>query len=528
MGCTSSSHHSSENAWQEVTPKERPSSKTKPQMKNPKMSAPTPTTQKTPSPSPMSSSSLRLDQVNLNSVPGPPTPLGGTPGGNKKLTLLQTRSMNSKLSMQSSDQSLVCSVGGSAYGKNSFPSLDTSILVEVPDDFRRKYKITSVMAEKDVASFAFRGAVAVDEDGTTNDEFSTHSDKGDEAGVILYKGIDRQKKYVIVEKTQTSMFKNTMQVEYFDRIDNLRDLSIDSIPTILDVFDTPHDYTIVFQYGVGKSLAELLSQRGAVSDPEALKAMVLALVDTLKHMHKQNIAHRHICAEQLIVSRFNHFSRARDLTVTGLSRVVRVPPPRSSSPTKITPNFSTFVEAPAAVPEQFLDVFSAPELSQPGHGLEVDLYSLGVVVYSLLCGSVPSSRREVRVESLSCAPSLKRLISSLLRPDPLQRPSLRRVEKYFVRSFIHDQLKLERKWEELELNDVEVAPVLLSESASSLATSDKSVTSGNSSVRSSISSTVLSDSSGVGSKGRGEGGVTQEDCLRMLDLALVTPPHQEL
>jgi serine/threonine protein kinase len=352
------------------------------------------------------------------------------------------------------------------------------MLVVIPDDFRKKYKIVSTLSEKDISCFGFRASEVCglenieficrtseeDDNANSDSERDDYRPKHDSA-VTIFKAIDRQKKYVIVERTRVDVFEHsTMQIEFFNRIDCLRWVNHTCIPSILDVFDTPHDYTIVFQYGVGKNLAELLAQRGAMSSPKAVRALVLALVDTLKHLHHQRIAHRHICPKQLIVSRFNHFSKPKDLTVTGLSRVARVPlhtaSTRDDEPTakgnrkvllekKSTSTASSAtsrsacesfsdMEELAGVPERYLDVFCAPELAQPGHGLEVDLYSLGVVLYSLILGSVPTSKKNISMDSLECSSSLKRLISSLLRSDPMQRPSLRRVEKYFAKSFLDD------------------------------------------------------------------------------------------
>jgi serine/threonine protein kinase len=500
-----------------------------------------------PDPSPLSASSQRTS--NLTATPSlthSVTPSVGhplTPPVNKKLTLLQSRSLSSKLSMQSSGNSLMSSAAGSVNGSTgratpSLPhslTLDTSILVEVPDDFRKKYKIISIVSEKDIDCFAFHGAAldgGDDYDGATSEE-NSHCNEGvsegvsegvDSADVMLYKGIDRQKKYVMIEKTLTHSFKkSSLQIEYFNRIDNLRLLNHMCIPTILDVFDTPHDYTIVFQYGVGKSLAELMSQRGSVSNPEALRAIVLAVVDTLKHLHTHSIAHRNLSADQLIVSRFNHFSRAKDLTVTGLSRIAQIPAASSSTSGSPTPRkllqkkststassitvrsvgeFLSEVQEVAAVPERYLNVFSAPELSRPGHGLEVDLYSLGVVVYSLLAGAVPEDKSDLRMDTLTCTSSLKRLVSSLLRTDPSQRPSLRRVEKYFAKSYLQDEDVDGEDYSDAQHLDLTIEHVRSNSSCSmvesdqdqdtTLGTDDKSVVSGTGSCGSTCSSIAIS------------------------------------
>lgn len=309
--------------------------------------------------------------------------------------------------------------------------------VEVPDDFKKKYKIVSKMAEKPMRSFSFRSMSSshsavfekdTKEEGKDVDEersLTEGEEEDDGDGVILYKAIDRQRKYVTVEKTFLNAFhRSNLQVDYFERIDAIRMIDHISVCKILGVFDSWRDYSVVFEYAVGKSLQQLMTERGALQDLAVIQKLVLALIDTLKHLHKLGIAHRNVSPSHLIMSRYQHFGKKKELKLTGLSRVVRIPSEEQSS-------FHL-----SAVPEEFLDVYSAPELSTPQHGLEVDLYSLGVIIYTLISGGIPSSSLDIQVDSLSCRSKLKRVIKSLMHVDPKERPSLRKVEKYFQKSFL--------------------------------------------------------------------------------------------
>ena len=343
----------------------------------------------------------------------------------KKLTLLQSRSLEKSLSIQTTSDGC-----DGTFSNPVTPSLDPNIQVVVPDDFRKKYKVISILSEKNIASFAFKGHIfrSEDADANQNDSVSEIEDgnRDDSSSVVLYKGVDRQRKYVIVERTRVDLYQeSTIQIEYFERIDLLRRIDHVCIPCVLDVFDTPRDYTIVLQYGVGKSVHELMEARGAINNKEAIKALVLSLASTLQHLHDMNVAHRNIDTNHLILSRFNHFKQKADLRIVGLGRITNIPTKAAA--------FTV-----SAVPQSYLNVFSAPELSKPDHDLKVDLYSLGVVIYSLLNGHTPLKKSDMRIDALPVASRLKRVIYSLVDDDPSRRCSLRRVKSYFTKAFVND------------------------------------------------------------------------------------------
>lgn len=324
------------------------------------------------------------------------------------------------------------------------------INVVVPNDFRKKYKIISELSKKCIGSFAFRGSSAylgadVDEAATDNGEVEC----GDAAvsydevlkivgQVVVYKAIDRQKKYVIVEKTGAgldSVGMAAIQIEYFDRIDLLRRIDHECIPRVLDVFDTPQEYTIVLQYAVGKSLTDLISKRGRPDNMECIRNIILALISTLKNLHKMNVAHRNISSDHLIVGRFNHFSSNKDLKVVGLSRITHIPPPPEGTLGGESSYRTTAAPLPG-VSSEYTTVFSAPELSSPNHTLAVDLYSLGVVIYALVSGTIPQHKSDIHISSLRASRNLKKVVKSLLHPNPEERFRLRKVEKFFSKSFL--------------------------------------------------------------------------------------------
>ena len=305
------------------------------------------------------------------------------------------------------------------------------LTVTIPSAFDRQYKISSILSEKNIKSFAFRGHEFC-QSGAANSASKNSMDmklnKKGESTVVIYKGYDHSKKFVIIERTRAGVLQNsTLLIEYFERLDLMRQINHISIPQVRDVYDTPHDYTIVLQYSVGKSLHDLLESRGSMRDnKKAMQALVLALIDTIQYLHNMNVAHRNIATSHLIVSKFKHFRRPKSLRVNGLSRMTSV----QSSGVSFTNT--------AAVPEQYINVFSAPELSRPNHGLEVDLYSLGVVIYSILKGKTPSDKNDIYVDKLPVSLSLKCIITSLVHDNPSNRCTLLNLKNYFSKTFMSE------------------------------------------------------------------------------------------
>jgi hypothetical protein len=121
------------------------------------------------------------------------------------------------------------------------------ISVNIPDPFRSNYKVTDSLYHKN-----FRK---------------------------LYRGIDKNRRDILVEFTELRAYAlaGFSQVDFFDRIDIIRDLNHPSIPRVLDIYDGPEINRVVFDYFPGKDLDCLLKMKGSIP-PHAIKPFMLALV----------------------------------------------------------------------------------------------------------------------------------------------------------------------------------------------------------------------------------------------------------
>lgn len=106
------------------------------------------------------------------------------------------------------------------------------ITVNIPDPFRSNYKVTDSLYHKNYRK--------------------------------LYRGIDKNRRDVLVEFTELRSYglAGYTQIDYFNRIDLIRDLNHPSIPKVLDIYDGSEVNRVVFDYFPGKDLDCLLKMKG--------------------------------------------------------------------------------------------------------------------------------------------------------------------------------------------------------------------------------------------------------------------------
>lgn len=174
--------------------------------------------------------------------------------------------------------------------------------------------------------------------------------------------------------------------------------------------DKDHVY-ILLELCRRRSLMELHKRRKALSEPEVryfLKQMLLAV----KYLHDVKVIHRDLKLGNLFLND-NLDVKLGDF---GLATRVEIEGERKRTLCG-TPNYI------------------APEvLGKKGHSYEVDVWSIGCILYTLLVGKPPFEteslkdtyqkikRNEYRIPS-HISPNARSLITRLLHSDPVQRPS---------------------------------------------------------------------------------------------------------
>jgi serine/threonine protein kinase len=177
-----------------------------------------------------------------------------------------------------------------------------------------------------------------------------------------------------------------------DEIKVLMNVRHPNIVSLYAVFETERDLRLIVDYVPGGELFDRIVRKKFYSEREACE-VVTSLLSAVAFLHQRNIIHRDIKPENILLA-----SRDNDTDIKlsdfGLAKIFEDPnedfvmgggdsfsPPTSPKPRR-----------QRAYTTLGTDYYIAPEvLRGEGYGKQVDMWSVGVVTYILLCGFPPFS-----------------------------------------------------------------------------------------------------------------------------------------
>ena len=141
-------------------------------------------------------------------------------------------------------------------------------------------------------------------------------------------------------------------------------------PNIVEMYDVGEDdgiYYIVMEYVEGKTLKQLLKKRGSLTLSEAIDIM-LQLTDGMAHAHDSYIIHRDLKPQNIMIKDDGQIK----ITDFGIAMALNA--------TQLTQTNSVMGSVHYLPPEQ---------ASGKGSTIKSDIYSMGIIFYELLTGSLP-------------------------------------------------------------------------------------------------------------------------------------------
>jgi len=152
-------------------------------------------------------------------------------------------------------------------------------------------------------------------------------------------------------------------------VDILKAISHPFIVRCYDVIDTPDKMYFMMELMEGGELFDRIVEQGHFTEQDAI-GVTIKLLDAIKYLHDRGIAHRDLKPENMLMTTKGADAECK-ITDFGLS--------------KFFDQQSAVMKTPCGTPG-----YIAPEvLLMKGYDKQCDVWSLGVIVYILLCGFPP-------------------------------------------------------------------------------------------------------------------------------------------
>ncbi|OAG39386.1 calcium/calmodulin-dependent protein kinase [Fonsecaea monophora] len=211
----------------------------------------------------------------------------------------------------------------------------------------------------------------------------------------------------------------------YDELQMLQTLSHPHIVKFVDWFESRDKFYIVTQLATGGELFDRICDKGKFTEKDASQT-IKQVLEAVDYLHERNIVHRDLKPENLL-----YLTRDPDsqlvLADFGIAKTL---------------------EGPGAVLTSMAGSFgyAAPEVMlKQGHGKAVDMWSMGVITYTLLCGYSPFRSENLADLVDECksgriifherywkdvSKDAKEFILTLLQPEPKRRATSKEALKH--------------------------------------------------------------------------------------------------
>eukprot|EP00934_Nitzschia_sp_Nitz4_P002464 Nitzschia sp. Nitz4//scaffold11_size288233//172946//175554//NITZ4_000786-RA/size288233-snap-gene-0.27-mRNA-1//1//CDS//3329534110//2454//frame0 len=278
--------------------------------------------------------------------------------------------------------------------------------------------------------------------------------KGGFAKVYLCTALDTNKAYAIKIVPKANLVRARARQKLQAEIKIHRMLKHKHVCEYKHFFEDRQNCYILLELCHNQSLNEMIKRRKRLTEPEAA-FFGQQLLMAMKYLHQELVIHRDLKLGNLFLDR-NMNVKVGDL---GLATKLETADEKRKTICG-TPNYI------------------APEVIQGdratrGHSFEVDIWSMGVILYTCMCGRPPYEAKDVKAtyqrilandysfpRDVDISDDAKDLIRSLLQSKPSDRPSLEAIGKhpFFTGHFIPETLPstathLEPRWDQMQSSE---------------------------------------------------------------------------
>ncbi|XP_060771634.1 serine/threonine-protein kinase MARK1-like [Neoarius graeffei] len=232
----------------------------------------------------------------------------------------------------------------------------------------------------------------------------------------------------IIDKTQLNP---TSLQKLFREVRIMKILNHPNIVKLFEVIETEKTLYLIMEYASGGEVFDYLVAHGRMKEKEA-RAKFRQIVSAVQYCHQKRIVHRDLKAENLLLD--------ADMNI-------KIADFGFSNEFMVGNKLDTFCGSPP---------YAAPELFQGKKydGPEVDVWSLGVILYTLVSGSLPfdgQNLKELRERVLRgkyripfyMSTDCENLLKRLLVLNPIKRGSLEQIMKDKWMNVGHDDEQLQ-------------------------------------------------------------------------------------
>ncbi|OSD04992.1 Pkinase-domain-containing protein [Trametes coccinea BRFM310] len=219
--------------------------------------------------------------------------------------------------------------------------------------------------------------------------------------------------------TKSSLKTKKAKTKLYAEIKIHKSLEHPNIVRFQDCFEDDDNVYMTLELCHNGSLMDMLRRRKRFTEPEARYFMV-QLIGACHYMHNHQVIHRDLKLGNIFLDR-NMNVKVGDF---GLAALIENPGERKKTICG-TPNY--------IAPEVLFDTAN-------GHSFEVDTWSTGVILYTLVVGRPPFQTKDVKAiykrirdneyefpADRVVSRLVQELVQQILTPDPQQRPSLHEI-----------------------------------------------------------------------------------------------------